>query len=272
MGRGGRLAGGAPSDSGTPRPRPGRYIGPVYRTLQPEKIVETAQSLATRVKERFPESGLWKVAAEVAEVARKAQERCAEIRRPHLPLRILIAGLVALAVGIVAFLLGNLEATREMWRVENFFSELDNLLGSAVFLGAAILFLVTLEGRWKRRKALDAVGELRALAHVVDMHQLTKDPEPLLRRGPTTASSPKRSMTAFELSRYFDYCSELVSVITKVGALYVQVFPDPVALDAVDDLEDLCLGLSHKMRQKASLVERYGGPAQGGRGGGAEGS
>jgi hypothetical protein len=30
----------------------------------------------------------------------------------------------------------------------------------------------------------------------------------------------------------------------------------------VDDLEDLCLGLSHKVWQKASLVERYAGPPQ----------
>jgi hypothetical protein len=235
----------------------------VYKSLQPERIVVTAESLAVRVKERFPESGLSKVAAELSEVAHLAKERCVEIRRPHVPLRVLISGLLFVAVGSVAYLLRNLEATRDMWKVENFFSEMNDLLGSAVFLGAAIVFLVTLENRWKRRKALNAIGELRALAHVVDMHQLTKDPEPILRRGPSTASSPKREMSPFELSRYFDYCSEMLAVITKVGALYVQSFPDTEALAAIDDLEDLCLGLSHKVWQKISLVEKYGAPRAG---------
>ena len=45
--------------------------------------------------------------------------------------------------------------------------------------------------------------------------------------------------------------------------LYVQAFPDPVALDAVDDLEDLCNGLSHKIWQKITLVDRYGRPSSG---------
>jgi hypothetical protein len=229
----------------------------VYRSLQPDRIVETAESVAARVKERFPESGLSRVAEELTGVARRAAERCVEIRRPNLPLRVLMGGLVFVAVASVAYLLRHLEATREMWRVENFFSEMNDMLGTAVFLGAAIVFLASLENRWKRRKALDAIAELRALAHVVDMHQLTKDPEPLMRRAPPTASSPKRTMSPEELSRYFDYCSEMLAVITKVGALYVQSFPDAEALSAIDDLEDLCLGLSHKVWQKASLIERY---------------
>jgi hypothetical protein len=56
-------------------------------------------------------------------------------------------------------------------------------LGAIVFLGAAVLFLVTVELRMKRSRALAALHELRALAHVVDMHQLAKDPEGLVRRG-----------------------------------------------------------------------------------------
>ena len=49
-------------------------------------------------------------------------------------------------------------------------------------IGAAVLFLVTLEVRLRRQRALAAIHELRSLAHVVDMHQLTKHPEGLVRK------------------------------------------------------------------------------------------
>ena len=64
-----------------------------------------------------------------------------------------------------------------------------------VFLGIAIFFLLTIETRLKRRRALAALHQLRSIAHVVDMHQLTKDPEQLLSNPPATASSPARAMT-----------------------------------------------------------------------------
>jgi hypothetical protein len=96
---------------------------------------------------------------------------------------------------------------------------------------------------------------LRALAHIIDMHQLTKDPERIMRRGPTTASSPRQGMTPFELSRYLDYCTEMLSLTGKLAALYVQQFDDSVALSAVNDLEDLCTGLSRKIWQKIMVLQ-----------------
>jgi len=57
------------------------------------------------------------------------------------------------------------------------------------------------------------------------MHQLTKDPDRAAGRGQSTDSSPARVMSTFELGRYLDYCSELLSLISKIGALYVQDFP-----------------------------------------------
>ena len=49
-------------------------------------------------------------------------------------------------------------------------------------------------------------------------------------------------MTPFELNRYLDYCSDALALISKIAALYVQGFQDPVLLDAVDDVEDLTAG------------------------------
>ena len=113
-----------------------------------------------------------------------------------------------------------------------------------ILLGAAFYFLVSLENRLKRRKALRALHRLRSQAHIIDMHQLTKDPIRVLVQGPNTLSSPRENMTAFELIRYLDYCSEMLSFIGKIAALYVQNFDDSVALATVDEIQNLTTGLS----------------------------
>jgi hypothetical protein len=61
-------------------------------------------------------------------------------------------------------------------------------------------------------------------------------------------------MTLFELSRYLDYCSEALSLTGKVAALYVQRFDDAVALDAVNEVEQLTTGLSRKIWQKLTVL------------------
>jgi hypothetical protein len=121
-------------------------------------------------------------------------------------------------------------------------------------LGAGVFFLVTWEDRMKRRRALRALHELRSVIHVVDMHQLTKDPTFALIGGAPTASSPERALTPWELARYLDYCSEMLSLCSKVAALYAQSMPDAVVTDAVSDLERLTANLSLKIWQKITLL------------------
>ena len=110
----------------------------------------------------------------------------------------------------------------------------------------------------KRSRALKAIHELRAMAHIVDMHQLTKDPESYFGRGQPSGSPRRREMTPFELNRYLDYCSETLALISKIAALYVQDFQDAVLLDAVDDVEDLTAGFSRKIWQKITILETLG--------------
>ena len=63
-------------------------------------------------------------------------------------------------------------------------------------------------------------------------------------------------MTPYELTRYLDYCSEMLALISKVGALYIQNFDDPATLRAVDELENLTTGLSRKIWQKIMILDR----------------
>jgi hypothetical protein len=55
-----------------------------------------------------------------------------------------------------------------------------------------------------------------------------------------------------------DYCSEALALISKIAALYVQDFQDPILLDAVDDVEDLAAGFSRKIWQKITILENLG--------------
>jgi hypothetical protein len=225
-----------------------------YRQLDAQRIVETVVSLQKRIGERFPGSGLSRLVADLHQVANETVSRARWIQRPHLPLRIAVG---TLAVAIVALFIRIVSSYQEIRVAEfsNFIQALDAGISSIVYIGAAIVFLVTCETRIKRARALRAIHELRAMAHIVDMHQLTKDPERAFRIGPDTASSPKRALSPFELSRYLDYCSETLSLISKIAALYVQGFQDAVVLDAVDDMEDLTIGLSRKVWQKITLID-----------------
>ena len=61
-----------------------------------------------------------------------------------------------------------------------------------------------------------------------------------------------------ELGRYLDYCSELLSLTSKLAALYSERFSDSVILQAVDEVETLTTGLSRKIWQKIMILDAAG--------------
>ena len=61
-------------------------------------------------------------------------------------------------------------------------------------------------------------------------------------------------MSPFELIRYLDYCSEMLSLTSKLAALYAQNLPDPVVIDTVNEIESLTTNLSQKIWQKITIV------------------
>ena len=62
-------------------------------------------------------------------------------------------------------------------------------------------------------------------------------------------------MSKFEVTRYLDYCSEMLSLISKLAALYAQNLPDAVVIDAVNDIEELTTNLSSKIWQKITIID-----------------
>ena len=123
-------------------------------------------------------------------------------------------------------------------------------------MGAGIWFLLTLEERWRRARVQRWLHELRAFAHVVDMHQLTKDPTVVLKAGPATPSSPQRAMTEFQLARYLEYCAEMLALTGKLSALYAGQSNDHVIIAAAGDVENLCTDLGRKVWQKIMILSQ----------------
>jgi len=225
--------------------------------LDPEQIVETVHVLGNRIRERFPNAQLNEVCGELHRIAGQARERTTAIGRPMLGVRILSATLVVLIFAAFVATIRLIRVPDQPLQAAEFIQGMEAGFSCLVLVGATILFLVTLETRVKRARTLRALHELRSIAHLVDMHQLTKDPERILRSGPVTPSSPKRTMTSFELERYLDYCTEMLALDGKIAALYVEDFPDPQAVGAVNDLENLTAGLARKIWQKIMILHSF---------------
>jgi hypothetical protein len=237
---------------------------PVYRELNPERIVETSLTLQKRIQERFPDSSLSRIASELCDVAKSAQEVSVWLAQPIRWVRVA----VGVAVTVLAFLVVVALRVVNLDMTGIGFSEtaqgVEAAVNNLVFVAIAIYFLVGIEARIKRARALSELHVLRSMAHVVDMHQLTKDPERLVSddsAGSDTASSPKRDMTPFQLTRYLDYSTELLAILSKVAAIYVQRFNDAETLRAASDIEDLTVGLSRNIWQKIMILDRVGDAA-----------
>ena len=229
----------------------------MYRQLDSEKIVQTLEILERRITDRFEGSGLSKVCAELTAIAHQTQERSAEIARPDNRLRILVGGLLLLGLFLLLQLaLSLLAATKVSNELFGVLEGIDSAFNIIVLMGASLFFLVTLEERVKRKRALDALHELRSIIHVIDMHQLTKDPSTEVSISQMTDSSPKRTLHSYELLRYLDYCTEMLSLASKVAVLYSQSFPDPIVTEAVNDLERTASSLSQKIWQKINIMHR----------------
>ena len=232
----------------------------MYRSLNAELIVETCRATHERITARFAGSGLSKVAAELLTVSEQAAGLASWLAKPHLPLRALAGVGIAAILIIIASVVTHVKVQFTFGSIAEFLQGLDAAINEVVFIGVTVYFFFTIETRLKRRRALRAIHELRSMAHIIDMHQLTKDPERIA-PAPTEADAAKRPQNPAELIRYLDNCSDLLALISKLAALHVQNFDDPVTLSAVNEVENLTNGLSRKIWQKIMIFDRILAPS-----------
>jgi hypothetical protein len=224
----------------------------LYTRLDSAKIVETAERLARRIAGEFPGSGLSKVAAEVVAVARRSDMHARLLSRPMLAIRLLVAAVLATGLGFALALAISLRHAHVEGETVSLVQGLESAMNIVVLVGIGVIALTRMESVWKKRRALAAIHPLRSLAHVIDMHQLTKDPGQLHADEP--AAEGRFSPSA--LVRYLDYCTELLAVISKLAALYAQSLHEPGVVQGVNEIEVLTTNLSRKIWQKIAIVTR----------------
>lgn len=227
-----------------------------YTELKSTHILATLEHLQVRVYERFPDSGLAEVAGECYKVSGEVVDLMERLKQPIWWLRAAVVGIIAIIVVLaIALLMALFQWTSNIHGWADVIQTMDAGVNEMIFLGLTLWFFIKLEPRIRREAIMKSLHRLRSMAHVVDMHQLTKDPSYLVMKPENTESSPKRSMTAYQLTRYLDYCSELLSIISKLAALHAQQEQDQEVLNAVNDVESLAESLSNKIWQKVTILD-----------------
>lgn len=226
-----------------------------YQSLDAALILATTERLEQRIVERFPERGLARVARDVVGLARLVSAEIEALTPPIWGLRVLI-GLVVLSGAGVFLWIGSILPLSQVGRdamgsVQSVEAAINTLLLAVL----GLVTLVRLEARVKQRRVGRGLHRLRSVIHVIDMHQLTKDPVVLGQDYQATTHSPKRDLSPVEMSRYLDYCSELLAITGKLAALYAQAVPDEGVASAVNDIELLGASLSRKVWQKITLID-----------------
>lgn len=229
---------------------------PKYSRLDAVAVKETVDRLQRRIQSRFPGRNLPRVAQEVSatidELLIRPQSRWYPIMR--IGSRITIALLVgSLAIVFVALLVGAQtdETAPAAWE---WASIIESMVNDVVFAGIAVFFLWHIPNRLQRAHHLRSLHKLRSLAHIIDMHQLSKDPERLSKGFRKTKDSLEIGMDLHDLWAYLDYCSELLSLVGKAAALFAERNNDETVLATVEGIEDLTTGMSRKIWQKISLL------------------
>jgi len=213
--------------------------------LLPERITETLERLEGRIEKRFgADSGLLEVCRHLTVFSKDTVQVIDDIARPMWWLRGSLGGLVLLAIVAGAYTVANLKLSFANLSLGDLVQVLEATTSEVIVIGGGLFFLVSIETRVKRARVVDAINKLREVAHIVDMKQLTKDPD-----------SPDQTLTDLELGRYLDYCSEMLSLVSKIGVLYITRFDDTEATQSVNQLETLVTGLSAKIWQKISILQ-----------------
>ncbi|MDB4537362.1 hypothetical protein N9230_01975 [Akkermansiaceae bacterium] len=223
-----------------------------FRTIDPEKLVLTVDKLADRVEGDFPSSGLSAVANEVAVVAEGTVRRVEEILRPRYFLRIMVGVLVATALAGPLLFSVLVSFSEQVSNLGDFLEATDAGLHMLLLLTGGVVFLIGLENRLRRNQALEALAEFRSLAHLLDLHQINKDPG--LDRAPPPDPDHRTVRSDEALASYLDYSGDLLSIIGKLAAFYAQHLQDRVVLDAVNEIENLTSNLSNKLWLKILVL------------------
>ena len=238
---------------GVVRPRVRSVEAELKDPLDAAAVRETVVELEARIAARFPKRGLRHAASDllilIDQVSTGANETQGKVRVTRVVSRVVMLGILVATVAAVVL------ATADAVQLDDLDSFkllplIETVINDVVFAGIAVFFLYSFPERLQRGRLLSLLHQLRSTAHIIDMHQLTKDPEQLRRTFTPSKVSRPLELTRDEMERYLDYCSELLALVGKTAALCAEESRDNVVLDTVSRIENLTVGLSRKIWQK----------------------
>ena len=230
-----------------------------YRRLNPDLIIETTARLSDRMEARFGGRGLTSVAKELTKFAHEEVGLAKRIARPRFFVRSFVYLFIASGIAVICYVAWTVKLDLRAAPSLDMFEGVEAFINLLLLLGAGIWFLLNLETRMKRHDVLVRINQLRSIAHVIDMHQLSKDPMSDLHIGAKSESLPESDLHGYELVRYLDYCADLLAITGKLASIYLEYIEDPVVIASVNDFESLTGELSRKIWQKVTVLELQGG-------------
>lgn len=230
-----------------------------YRRLSPDLIIDTVAKLSDRMEARFGGRGLTRVAQELTAFAREETGRAQRIARPMFFLRSLVYLFIIFGIAVIGYIGWTVKIDIQTQPSLDMFEGVEAFINLLILLSAGVWFLLNLETRWKRHAVLERINQLRSIAHVIDMHQLSKDPMVDLHDGVDSETPPESDLHGYDLVRYLDYCADLLAITGKLAAIYLEYVEDPVVISSVNDFESITGELSRKIWQKVTVLELQGG-------------
>jgi hypothetical protein len=225
--------------------------------LSADHVGDTVAQLERRIDARFGERGLTKAARDLGDLVALARSEAGEsrdrLRRTTLTARTISIAIIAATLFLLALSLRP-AVTDGLAEPTGWVPLAESVVNDVVFVVIAVLFLWAFPERLERRSLLRLLHRLRSLAHVIDMHQLSKDPEQVSPGYTPTAQSVRHGLDADQMRYYLGYCSEMLSLTAKTAALCAEHSTDGVVLETISTIETLTTELSNKIWQKISLL------------------
>jgi hypothetical protein len=185
----------------------------------------------------------------IDQVQAGAEETQGRVRFLRVASRVVMLGLLAATVAAVVVATADAVNLKELDSFK-LLPLIETVINDVVFAGIAVFFLYSFPERLQRGRLLNLLHQLRSTAHIIDMHQLSKDPEQLRPSFVPTKVSKPLELTRDEMERYLDYCSEMLALVGKTAALCAEESRDSVVLETVSTVETLTVGISRKIWQK----------------------
>ena len=225
--------------------------------LEPVPVIETARRLCDRIGARFPDRGIQRVAEELASLTEQVADTSAGSRRRSRLVRTGSRAMIGVVVLVALVAFG--------FAVEAAFTEapdngldwlplIESAVNDLVFVAIAVVVLHSVPERVQRSDLLAKLHRLRSLAHIIDMHQLTKEPEILRDAFVNGTDGADVDLTPEQIEYYLEYCTELLSLVAKAAALCAEESQDDVVLNTVSTIETLTMGMSRRVWQKITVL------------------